>query len=301
MTIKFDINAAVAAEVATGPDMTKAVKGGGGERTVAAAGPTRLRLVGYIETGKHKKTIKGKDQEQDQVQIVFELSGKNHPKVEYEQDGVKKSRAQKIVVTEKKSLNEKANFFKLFKAMNWQGKATHMAQLLGEAFLGEVSHYKFKGTAGDDVVIPQLRGDNGYTIRPPRLIDPSTEEVVTVNVDAQTLETQLYFWNTPSKDMWDSLFIDGTYEERTNDKGEVTAPAKSKNAIQLRIRSAVNFDGSATDTLLKTNGVVLDLPTTAVDDESGPAPEDESGTPATQTTKPAVTGKAATDALNGIV
>jgi hypothetical protein len=288
MTI--DINAAIAAEVATGPDMTKA--SGGGERTIAAAGPTRLRFIGYIEVGKHEKTVKGNTKLQDQVHLIFELSGKNHPLIEGA-DG--KKYPQRIVVKENKSLNEKANFFKLFQRMNYSGKATHMAQLLGDAFLGTVSHYTFKGNDGKDVTIPQLRSQGAYDITPPRLLDPATEEYVTVNVDLPYGSKQVFFWNTASKEQWDSIFVDGEYEERKNDKGEVTAPAKSKNILQNLIKSAQNFKGSPVEAMLVGNGVSLDIPSSAVGDDEEPPEMDE--TPASTVPQ----GKAADDALNGIV
>lgn len=290
----YDINAAIAAEVATGPDMTKSV-GGGGEREVAKEGPTRLRFVSYLEVGKHTRKIKGIEKEEDQVQLVFELSGKNHPPREF--DG--KKYPQTITIKEKRSLNEKANFFKLFSLMNWEGKATHMAQLLGNDFLGTVSHYKFDGQNGEKVTLAQLRGPSGYTIRSPFLVDPETDQNVRVKVDPVVGGIKAFFWNTATKDQWDSLFIDGNYDAVEAKDGKPARPAKSKNILQNYIKQANNFKGSKIAEVLATNGISLDLPAADVgSDDDYEAPEEAATAPVTAVVP---TGKAADDALNGIV
>ena len=69
---------------------------------------------------------------------------------------------------------------------------------------------------------------------------------------------------------WASLFIEGAYPERKDDKGVVTAPAKSKNVFQDTIKRAVNFQGSPMHTLLLTSGQPLDLPDVGEDMEDVP-------------------------------
>lgn len=300
----YDVQAAIAAEVATGPDMTKAVSGGA--REIAKAGPTRLRFVGYIEIGKHQGKGKAAAKQQDKVQLVFELSGKNHPPREF--DG--KKFPQTIVITETKSLNEKANFFKLFSKMNWAGKATHMAQLLAEdsnSFIGEVSHYTFKGSTGEDVTIAQLRADGAYNINKPFRTNDE-DETVAVKVDPALTPVRFFAWNTATKEQWDSLFIDGEYEATEGKDGQPGRPAKSKNVIQNTIKMALNFKGSKIEEVLKTNGVALDVPDADVptDEVSMNLGDDETETPAVKAkpaTKPKATpvGKGADDVLNGIV
>jgi len=54
--------------------------------------------------------------------------------------------------------------------------------------------------------------------------------------------------------MWDSIFIDGHWEAKTNDKGEEISPPKSKNYFQNRIKSADNFAGSVIAELLFAGG-----------------------------------------------
>src|SRR6478752_62891 len=122
------IQAAAALAVEKGEDQSVAKKGGGGDYVPPAAGSTRLRFISYIEIGKHERTVQGKKKTEDQVILVFELSGPKHPP-RVTDDGTKIP--HRIAITLNKSMNEKATFFKLFNRMNWEGKAKHMAQLLG--------------------------------------------------------------------------------------------------------------------------------------------------------------------------
>jgi hypothetical protein len=85
--------------------------------------------------------------------------------------------------------------------------------------------------------------------------------------------------------MWDTLFIDGEYPERKNDKGEVTAPAKSRNQFQLKIAAAKNYKGSPIQVLLAEGGKEL---AAMAEDMVDDVPGDEDEAPAQKpTTKPA--------------
>ena len=133
----FDVQAAVAAAAEKSADMNIAQKGGGGEYVPPAEGMTRLRFVAYVELGKTETEYQGQKKVVDEVQLVFELSGSRHePKVMDNGDKI----PHRMTITITKSLNEKAQFYKLFKMMNYKGTAKIMAQLLGEDFLGKVYH-----------------------------------------------------------------------------------------------------------------------------------------------------------------
>lgn len=267
----FDFNATIA-KAAEQTDMTKAQAGGGGEYTPPAAGPCRLRLVGYIELGKQNEKFQGKEREREKVRLVFELSGKNHQPKEI--DG--KKYPHLIEVTETLSLNEKANFFKLFQRLNYSQEFKHFAQLLGRSFLGEVVHREYEINGQKRVAAELKRKGEGYTIKPPRIQDPETDEWRIVEAGPQLTPTRCFLWSYADMDQWNSIFIEGEYEERKDEKtGKVIAPAKSKNKYQLLIRGANNFDGSPIDVLLKSKGVKLDLPKPGetVDDEP-PADDD---------------------------
>ncbi|CAH0444315.1 hypothetical protein LMG10661_00794 [Ralstonia syzygii subsp. syzygii] len=246
----FDIQAAVAAAAEKSADMNVAQKGGGGEYVPPAEGFTRLRFVAYVELGKTETEYQGQKKVVDEVQLVFELSGPRHePKVL--ENGEKIPHRMTITVT--KSLNEKAQFYKLFKMMNYKGTAKIMAQLLGEDFTGKVYHKKFKRKDNTEGIAAQLKNpDTGvFDIRPPFVEDAETGESKRVNVAPAITPLKLFLWEMPSKAMWASIFIEGQYEERKNDKGEVIAAARSKNKWQERIKAALNFKGSPIANLLE--------------------------------------------------
>ena len=123
---QFDF-ASIADEVAAVQADANVAKAGGGSYTPPPKGLARLRFIGYIELGKHVKKITGKpDKTEDQAWLIFELSGKGYePKVL--DDGTKIPFS--ITVKLNKSLNEKATYYKLFKRMNYEQKATHFIQL----------------------------------------------------------------------------------------------------------------------------------------------------------------------------
>lgn len=267
MTIDF--KALGAAATATGADMTQAQQGGG-DYEPPAAGPTRLRFVAYVEVGKHERIFQGTKKTENRVQLVFELSGPKHPPQEINGERV----PHRITIEENLSLNDKANFFKLFQRMNYKGSATHMVQLLGESYLGTVVHDKWtakKGpNAGKERISATLRGDDGYTIRPPRFEDPETGELRVIQVDPPISQLRGFVWNLADKQQWDNLFIDGTYPERKDATGKVIAPAKSKSVFQNKIRQALNFEGSPIAQVLAEQGVgPLDIP----DAEDGSEPD----------------------------
>lgn len=271
--MSFDVQAAIAQAAAQGPDMTKSQSGGGGGYVPPEAGVCLATLVGYIEIGKHldKSPIYG-DKIKEKVQLVFELAGgKNPPKVN--EDGTKTP--QRITITETLSLNEKANFFKLFRKLNYNGEAKHMSQLLGKHWLVTVVRTE-KGEGDDKRIYANLRNDDGYTFRPPVRIegdplDPDNSKEVPIAAPERLSDLRLFLWDFASKPMWDSIYIDGSYEEHRDEKtGKVIRPAKSKNVIQAKIQSALNWEGSTMQELLSAGS--LDLPETLAPDTSAAAP-----------------------------
>lgn len=297
--------AALAAQaVAKGVDMTQATQGGG-EYTPPPEGWANLRFISYIEIGKHEKTIKGAKKTTQRVLLTFELSGKLYPPNEA-------GEPQRITIEENKSLNDKANFYKLFTRMNYAGKAQHMAQLLGEAFRGRVVHDKWKGADGKERISAVLRDkDTGYTIMPPRIEVPKMDEegaptgeveVRNVTVAPAISPLKCFLWDFADMEQWASLFIEGEHPERKNEKGEVTAKAKSKNALQNRIKLAKNFTGSVIHTLLVASGKPLDIPD-AEDGTDPDQPEQFDDVPDHSVKAPVSTpvGAAADDALAGVV
>jgi hypothetical protein len=255
----FDINA-IAAAAAQTTDMTQVQTGGGGY-TPPAEGPCRLRFVGYVETGSHlSKGFQGApDKVKPEAKLFFEINGPKHKPVTT-QEG-KTVPCAVVEITLAVSLNEKAGFKKLFDRLNYKGTARHMAQLLGEPFLGTLVHRPYIGKDGKPRVALNLKDDSGFTIRPPRRQDEN-DEWVPVPVDPAISPLRCFIWSSEEglKQQWDSLFIDGEYPAKTNEAGEEIAPAKSKNYLQARCLAALNFKGSKLDQLLGSGGKGLDLP-----------------------------------------
>ena len=225
----FNMKAAIAA--AKGKvDMTQTT--GGGDFELPVEGFVRLRFVGYIETGKKETTFKGQKKVNDTAELIFELSGPKHAPRDTDNGKVPMRVTERV----KLSLNEKSNFTKLFSAMNWEGKATHIAELLGEAYVGRIEHNKVKGNDGKEFTYVNIRD-----VRKPFATNPETGDEYRLEVDPPLTEQKLHLWDFCDREMWDSLFIAGEYEERKNDKGEVTSPARSKNVIQEKIMKAMNW------------------------------------------------------------
>lgn len=222
---------------------------GGGERRVPEAGVCRLRFIGYIERGSHHDEKYKKDK--DEVLLQFELSGPKHEP--FEIDGKKIPHV--ITITENLSLNEKANFYKLFKRMNYTGEYTHMAQMLGKDFLGTVC-LRDNGKEGKEKrVYANLRDDGGYTIRPPFFEDPETGESRKIEVQPALTPLRCFLFDYATKEMWDSIFIDGRWDDQTDEAGNVVKEGRSKNVHQNRIKESQNFAGSPMSELLMGEGL----------------------------------------------
>ena len=285
----IDFKALGAKAAAEGADQTKSVAGGS-DYAPPAAGPGLCRLIGYVELGKQRGSFKGVPTIKEKVQLIFELVGKRHPPRELP-DGTKIP--VRITVEENLSVNVKANFFKLFQRMNYRQDAQHFAQLLGDGFKCEVVHDKWTGKDGKERTDAVLRNEAGYTIAPPRKDDEDSETGwVNIEVPAALSDIRCFLWEQADMAQWGSLFIEGEYPERKDDKGVVTAKAKSKNVFQNAIKSAVNFQGSPMHALLLGLGQPLDLPDVGEEEE-----REEAAAPTPVVQAPAVLN----DALGGIV
>jgi hypothetical protein len=284
--------------VASGADQTKAQAGGGGDYTPPAAGPGLCRLIGYIELGKQKGTYQGKPTVKEKVRLIFELVGKRHAVEADEQP-------HRISVDETLSLSEKANFYKLFTRLNYKQEARHMAELLGQGFKCEVFHDKWTDRQGKERIDAVLRNEAGYSLAPPRKEDEDSETGwVDVAVPPARSDIRCFLWEHADLEQWGGLFIEGEYPERKNEKGEVTAPAKSKNVLQNNIKAAVNFQGSPIYNLLAANGQALDLPAPGEDPDEGGEGNESQPTGATGTSGTAAapsTTSPSKDKLGGIV
>ena len=133
---------------------------------------------------------------------------------------------------------------------------THMALMLGEAFLVKVVH-NVVGEGKDQKTYANLKDDSGWTISAPVKADPVTGESEPLPVPQPTKPLQLLLWDSPTYEQWESIFIDG---ERTtkDDKGVETT--KSNNWLQNDIKdNASDFEGSALHIMLLSGATGMDL------------------------------------------
>jgi hypothetical protein len=250
---------AVKAAAATSADMNVAQSGGGGEYSPPAEGACGLRFVAYIELGKQEGTYKGAPKISDKAILTFEVHGAKWEVKEF--DGVKVP--VRISIELNRSLNEKAGFYKLFKEMNYEGKAKIMAELLGQDFSGRIYHRKFKRADGSEGVKAELVNPNtkAFTVTSPFLEDEDGNSKRR-NVPQPLTEIKAFLWEYATKAMWDSIYIDGKYDDRKDKEGNVTQVGRSKNVFQERIKKAKNFVGSPIHTALETGGALEDTPVT---------------------------------------
>ena len=230
------LQALAAQDVAeSGIDLNEAVKGGGGGRLLPE-GYAFGRLVEYIEFGNQPQEFQGQAKDPAlEFTLGFALTGQGYQN----DDGT-----PYIVRTYNTALsrNEKARAFKLFKALNWKGTAKSFAQLLGETFLVKIK--QVPKSKADPKIVSRIDLD-GFL--PP--LDPVTRQPYPV-AEAPDDMYRLFLWSRPTKEAWDSLYIEGEYE------------GKSKNRIQEQILAALDFQGSPLQQLLMQSGVTA-LPTAA--------------------------------------
>lgn len=214
--------------IESGIDMNEATKGGGGR--LLPEGYAFGRLVEYIEFGNQPQEFGGKAKEPSlEFALGFALWGQGYQN----EDGT-----PYIIRTYNTALsrNEKSRAFKMFKALNWKGTAKSYAQLLGETFLVKIAH-KAK-SATDTTKVSRIDLD-GFL--PP--LDPVTKAPYGIPEAADELY-RMFLWNKPTKEAWDSLHVDGTYDD-----------GKSKNRVQETILAALDFQGSPLQQLLMASGL----------------------------------------------
>lgn len=227
----------------SGIDLNEAVKGGGGGRLLPA-GYAFGRIVEYIEFGNQPQEFHGKAKDPAlEFTLGFALTG-NAPNGEtyHEADGT-----PYVVRTYNTALSrdDRSRAFKLFKALNWKGTAKGYAQLLGQPILVKIHHVPKSKTDPTLVSRIDLAG-----FLPP--LDPVSQQPYAIPEAPDNLY-RMFLWDKPTKEAWDSLFIEGTYDDGEN-KG------KSRNRIQEAILGALDYNGSPLQLLL---GGALALPVAA--------------------------------------
>lgn len=238
-------------------DQTKD-NGGGFDFVPPPEGKAAARFVGYVEIGKRPQGDYNGKPKSDcmEAYLFFELMGKKYQQTFGEGDNAV---TRQHVLREKVQVKsgERANFVKLLKKMAYgRDGITHMALMLGEAFLLQIVHNTV-GEGSDKKTYANIRTkDDGWLVGAPMydankdpLGDPDMQPIT---VPEPNEPIKLLLWDDPTKEQWDSIFIDGTRtvkDEKGNEK-EV-----SKNWLQESIqKDATDFEGSALQNLLLSIG-----------------------------------------------
>lgn len=217
---------------------------GGGERKLLEEGVYLGRFVEYIELGKHAREYQGKPKPAAlSFRLGFGLFGEG---VQYDDGNPFILRTYDMTLGN----NEKAKAKIAFDALNYEGKAKHFAQLLGNAYLVYVTVETSK--AGK-----QYNQINFHKCGP--AFEPISKQWYDVP-EAPDEAYRLFLWDNPTQETWDALYIDGVIEG-----GE--RAGQSKNYIQEMCLAAVDFQGSPLHQLL--GGGELTLP------EAAEAPAEE--------------------------
>lgn len=278
----MDIKALVA-QAAEQEDQSVVQEGGNFDYVPPKEGVALGRFIEYIELGNHPAFYEGKEKAnpEELVRVTFEFTYGDRVK-EIEVDGKKIKVGERISFNIAKKHTEKAKFTKLFKAMAYgRVEIKHMAQMLGEAFIFKVIH----GKSADGKKTYANIWDKGagiFHISAPRKEDPltGTAEDISKVIPAPLSPIRVFFWASPTKETWDSLFIDGEREVK-DDKGNVTK--ESKNWLQNMILSAKDYNGSALQQML---GGLRDLPTGSTGQSEKPAEQSSSPTASNEQEKP---------------
>lgn len=219
------INDAVAVQTV---DMTEESTGGGGG--IMPEGFAMARMVTYIELGMQPQEFGGQAKAPaPEIVLGFKLFG--GPDNCY--DG-RFLRTFSIALGN----NSKSNAKLAFDRLNWQGDMRHFAQALGRGFLLPITISTSKTTGKQSNRI-NLKG-----ILPP--IDPVSKGAYPIP-EVTASDLRYFFFDKPTKETWDSLFIEGTWDD-----------GGSKNKDQEKILTALNFPGSPLEQLI--SGVVLPDP-----------------------------------------
>ncbi|MCP4342906.1 MAG: hypothetical protein GY799_29490 [Desulfobulbaceae bacterium] len=220
-------------------------------REPARAGVALFRFKSYIEWGVHEvQRGQGKGKQQPWASIVFELVHPDHMIGEGD-----KAFPDTLEMTNlNMSRNEKAKFKLLFDDMNYADKYDNFYQMLGQGFLGYIEHNVVNEGTKDEKTYVNLKSIGEPRYEPDPVGQPGVIREVAVPPLYGDIEQFLFDHSTVTADqvkrMWDALEI-------TGDKADGTP---KKNWKQDKIRAALNFDGSFTQSVADgTTAVVAEV------------------------------------------
>jgi hypothetical protein len=263
------MQAAIAEMSETANDMTEVQKGGGAARLLPE-GYAYGRMIECIELGNQPQQFEGKAKDpKAEMQIAFALWGEardaagNSIGTYHNEDGTPYVLRPYSFAIDR---NDKARAYLLFKSMNWKGQHKNFGQMLGEAFLVKIVHVP--KSKKDPTIVSRI-DLTGFL--PP--VDPVQRMPYPIP-DAPEDMYKWFFWDKPTVETWNSLFIEGNLDD-----------GRSKNFVQEKIAGATNFAGSPLEAMLLKSG--LTKPVAAAKPAAAPA------TPAASPVLPAASAVAA--------
>lgn len=223
-------------------------QGGNFERKLLPTGKALVRFTGYIECGTQaQQAFQGKAKPPaPEVRLVFhvvggrgkDLEGKVVPFVSPED--MEKGFFPRISPFFPMAIKagDRAGSTKVWAAMNYAKTAKSYVDLLVEQKLYLLPIKVGKNKKDQDINIFDL-------IDLEEAIDPTTCEMFTAPQVPED-KMQLFLFDQPTPEQWDSIFIDGQGQD-----------GKSKNYIQEYIQKATNYVGSPLENMLMSGGVSL--------------------------------------------
>lgn len=232
MSVLDRIKQQAAKQAEVSPDMNETHEGGGGR--IVPEGPYVGRLVEYIDFGVHPEEFGGQAKDPSPAfQIGAALFG----------EGAQDAEGRPYIIRSNSHFplrikrHAKATTAQIFAAMNYKNDPNirHFAQFLGEPFIFHVVVKKSKsGREFNDIDWVKTQAPMDPMSRKPYEVPALADEYY-----------KIFLWDFPTKEDWDKLYIEGVFDD-----------GKSKNFIQERILSALNYQGSELQLLLEAEGVV---------------------------------------------
>ena len=209
------------ADSSVGLDMSQAKKA---ESFLLPEGTVVGRFVEYIEFGMQPQEFQGKAKPAKMdIRLGFALYGDEYTK----EDGT-----PRVISSFNFPLDnsEKSKAFTIFSRMNSKKLYKNFGQMIGDLFIVNIKHkMDSKGTVRANLDLSAIGP----------AIDPLTRKPY-VMPDAPDNLYRVFLWDNPTKEMWDSLYIEGTRDD-----------GASKNFLQEKCLNALNYNGSKLQALLE--------------------------------------------------
>ena len=228
--------------------------GGGFKKPVPVKGPTLGRIREYVELGQFAPDERGQALGYSAAYKGYLIVELLHKKHQYEMGG--KTVPHEVKVFFNKGVKATSNYKKLFKMINVAtgGTAKTFVDLLNKPFKAKIVH-NVVGTGETAKTYANLENYDA----PERENDEG--DMVPVIVPELSKPIRLFLWENATvddqmvKDMWESIFIDGSY---TKNAGKDNETQETLNFDQARIMTNLKWEGSRTQELVANDGIDLD-------------------------------------------